>query len=379
MSPNRRELDKALQELREERPSAEVRSRALTAVLSPRPGLANHPGMVAASVLVVGLGLFMIPTRSSGLAWSEVLRRTNLSANVHVTYLNGWGEVTGEKWSSGLNWAYWSKDKQGRITHEIRSDQSNFYFYLRRSWSNAPNAYAYGTLTNKTPAMLKAEGKYASKIPTIDSLVSIQKAKPISQETAYVAGNSVQRYVLKIRGSKLQTVDADPQSGRILFIRFANGETDTFDYPDKIDARVFSYKSRLTRNEPVLDLRGKEDPKKAPIEMPPIVATNGGINFRGVQLASDGTLYVEWSGYLPHTQQLKRLKLYGITAGKRLWFGYNVDGVHPVQGPPSKRLIIYRVELPERIGDRVSVQIPTASSVVVFKDVRISKMNPLRE
>jgi hypothetical protein len=160
---------------------------------------------------------------------------------------------------------------------------------LYRKQLTAPNAVQYGTLWNKTPQMLAGEKRFTGPVQTIGDVMSYKTAKLISQEPAEVNGVPVQRYLLRMYGKDLQTVDAGPKTGRILFVHTKNGETERLDYPESIDPKIFSYNSRLTREVAVLDIRGHEDPKKEPPYMPNRLRQRAASNSEVLRLARRAT------------------------------------------------------------------------------------------
>jgi len=376
MSPNHLRFDQAIQELRDVRPGTDQRERSLDAVLIPRRMTLKQPSLAAAALVVVALLLFLIPTRGSGLAWADVLRRTQQATDLHITSLSHNGHVVGEQWRSGNMWALWIKDQSGRILCETRSDRSHFYTFLYRKELTSPNATQYGTLWNKTPQMLEGERRFRGPSQTVDRLLSSGRAKLIRQENAEFGGAAVQRYVLNVYG-QVQTVEADSKTGRILLVRTKGGETERFEYPESLDPKIFSFEARITHDVPVLDLRGKEDPKKLPPYMPKPIVSKGGIQLREVSLGEAGDLFVFWTGYLPNKRAAKRLRAVGVKEGSTRWLGYYSDGVHQTQSPSTKRLICWRVTLREKIGDCVTIRIPTAFSSVVFKSMPVKRLLPL--
>lgn len=379
MSPNRLDLDLAIEELRDETPGHDRRERSFDAVRkadsAPKPRrLPLKLSGLAAAGLVIAF-LVVVPARGGGLAWSEVLRRTQQASNLHVTFLDAKGQVSGEHWRSGTSSAVWQKDKSGRIRFEMRSDQTHFYYYLYRKNLTSPNAIQYGTLSNKTAQMLSHERSFQGPMQTVESLLKSGRAKLVSQEKAEANGLAVQRYVLKMDGHNTEIFDADPKTARILSIRLPGGEVDRFEYPESIDPKVFAFENRLTRDVAILDLRGKENPKEIPPFMPEPIASKGGTKLREVSVGEEGDLFVFWTGILTH----RPARIIGVKTGTVRWLDYYKDGLHPVQGPPEKRLICCRVTLLEKIGDRVTVRIPTASSSVEFKDVPVRRLRPLKE
>lgn len=377
MSPTHLRFDRAVQDLRDEGPSSEQRHRALGAVLNPRRRRLKTPTLAVAAV-AIGVGLALIPARGSSLALAEALRRTQQAMNQHITYFDKKGRVSGELWKSGTMRAVWLKDGTGRITVENRSDHAHYYTYMYRRELSGPNATQYGTLWNVTPQMLRAGNNFGGPAQTIDALLNSGRAKLVSQERAVSQGSMVQRYVLRMYGKELETVDADTNSGRILVVRDADGESQRYDYPEAIDPKTFSFEARLTRDVAVLDLRGKENPRQLAPYMPQPIASKDGISLRAVNLGAEGDLYVFWTGYLPDRHASKRLRVLGTRTGAVRWLGYDQDGVHRVQGPVAKRLICYRVALRDKVGDRISIEIPTPTSTVEFKDVPIKRLEPLR-
>jgi len=50
-----------------------------------------------------------------------------------------------------------------------------------------------------------------------------------------------------------------------------------------------------------------------------------------------------------------------------------------VHRPFCKHLICWQVTIPEKIGGRVTIRIPTPSGYVEFKDVQVTRLQPLKE
>jgi hypothetical protein len=378
MSPNHLDLDQAIEELRVESPCGDRRERALKAVLNRKGMPLKLPSLAAAAALAIALVLLLAPTRASGIAWVEVVHRTQQATDLHITYFDETGKVIGGQWRSGRLWAHWVKDKSGHVVSEVRSGPTHLYAFVYRPGLTAPNATQYATLWNKTPRMLEGPQKFTGPARTIQDLLKSGSTHLVSQESVKVGGVDVQRFEVESYRHSL-TVDADPASGRIQLVRVKGGETLRFEYPASVDPKVFSFEARLTRDVPTIDLRGKGDPKKLPPYMPEPIASKNGIQLREVSISADGDLYVFWTGYLPTKRAASRLRVVGAKTGKTLWLGYYKDGIHPVQGPPERRLVCYRVTLPAKIGDRLTIRIPTASSYAEFKDVPVKKLRPLKE
>jgi hypothetical protein len=347
------------------------RDRALAALLKPRR-LPIIPSLTAIGALAVSL-LVLVPRRESGLAWADVLRTTSQAQNLHITYLNNKGQVEGEQWRSGVMWSCWMKDDHGELALESRNDSHHFYTFVHRNPRSA-NAYQYGTVWNVTPQMLAGQKQFDGPIHTIDKMLGKGRYELISQEQAQVNGSQVQRYVVKAGGESSETVDADPKTGRFLFVHLKNEETLVFDYPQIASKKEFSFEDRRSRDVPVNDLRGHEYPKVAPPYMPRVIGSKKGIQLRRISISPEGDLFVYWTGYLPTSRAAKRLKILGIKSRRELGPTYDWDGVHPVPGPHANHLIFYRAALPEKIGKYVTIRIPTPTSYAEFTNVPVTRL-----
>jgi len=184
-----------------------------------------------------------------------------------------------------------------------------------------------------------------------------------------VDGKAVQRYELLAYGER-RTIDTDAQSGRVQTMRFQDGGLSRFEYPESIDPKVFEMESRLTKNVPVSDLRGREVTVEAPREMPPVIAKKREIQLRTVSVTPDGDLFVTWTGYLPN----KKLIIPGVRLGKTMGPYYFQDGRHTLDPVRAKRLLFFRAALPEKIGERVTLRFPQGNSFVEFKNVVASRL-----
>lgn len=372
MSPNPFDLDQALEELTQERPGSDRRARSLDAILMPRRPSLRIPGLAAGAAAIIAACL-LIPTRGSGLAWAEVVRRTETAKNLHITYVGPDGKIRGEQWRSGAMWSSWGMDQQGTIRYENRADDRHFYSFLRRKMTSA-NGYPYATLSNLTPLMRSSTEKYDHPDYTINAVLHAGRAELVSEEKADVDGAPVQRYVLRTYKEEIQTVDADPKSGQILFVHLPDGEGSTFEYPTSIDPTKFAFENRLTKDVAILDLRGKEDMRKQPREMPRVIASNAGIQLRNVSVNPEGDLFVTWTGYLPN----QKLEVVGVKLGRTMGPYYFRDGVHTLDPDRAKRLLFFRAALPEKIGDHLTVRFPKGASRIEFKDVKVDRLAPIQ-
>ena len=378
MSPSHLDFDRTISELRAETPSGEARARSLEAVLRPHRRRLTVPVLVGACVIAAAVFLPLMVHRGGALAWSDVLQNTKNASSVKITETDAKGKVIGTQWSRGGNRAFLFRDETGRLIDEYRCNEHDMYLYLYQRAGNAPNAYQYATLY----AAPKSAAARSSAVPsqdTVDELLRRGRTRLLSQSSTAYQGVPVERYELLIDGTQYQTVDADPQTRRILYIHFATGDTDKYEYPAQIDPSIFSYKSRLMRDVPVLDARGVGDPRKTPPYTPKVIASKGGIQLREVSLRPQGDLFVDWTGYMPAGAARKRFDLVGVQWSWFLRPRFYRDGVHKVTGPRDKRLISCILNLPEKIGATVTLKIPTAGGFVEFKDVKVQRMQPLKD
>lgn len=368
MSPNRLELETALDELRSELPPPAVRDRSFDALAAHRPNALRLPVLAVASALVLG-GLLLAPQRGTGLAWAAVLRATRDSSHLHIVTLDSKGKGIGEYWKSGEMWASYGKDQRGRIEWETRTDDDHFYMFLRRDNLTAPNATQYATLYNVTPQMIDGRKGLPGPFQSIQDLLTRGKASLLRQLRTTVQGQDVERFLVSRYGEE-QSIDADSKSGRILALRNKDGSVLHFEYPSAIEKSVFDYRSRLSKDVYLLDLRGKENPRTLPPYLPKPIASKKGIQLREVSLTMEGDLFVLWTGNTPRQNAAKRPEVKGTRVGKTLWLGPYKNGV---PGRKPSGLICYRAQLPQKVGKTLTFRIPTRKGYAAFVDIPIKR------
>ena len=369
MSQNRLDFDLAIEELKADRPEAERRLRALGAIQGLQPRRYRMATFAATATAVVLAALLVVPARGNGLTWESVQEKTQRAVNVHTLFYNAAGKLSREDWRSGTLWATWSKDESGRLRSEIRGSAKDYYHYIYRDQMTAPNAYQYAEIWSKTPQIVRMEKGFTGPARTVEQLLGGKDAKLISHEHAEVSGQSFERYTLT-RYKQQMTVDADPKTGLIATITYDGGGVAKLDYPASINSEVFSYRSRLIKDVPVLDTRGHDDLKALSQLMPPVIVRKQGIELRQVTISPWGQLFVSWTGPMPK----RRLDIPGVSFEKIDWFGPGVG----TDRKPTK-LMFFRVQPKEKVGDRLTVRFPLNGSLIEFRNVKVSRLQALKE
>ena len=369
MSPNLVDLDRALEDLKAEAPSGEQRQRALALLVRPPRPRWRLAGLAAASLSLTAVALLAVPSRGSGLAWTAVVRNTQSAVNIHTRTFDKAGRPTSEGWRSGLFHVHIWHNAQGQVTAELRRDGKTMYWYTGKTPLALPNAYHFAWLAS-IPSINPFQG---SSENTIGEMLTDKRTKVLRHASAEIEGRTVERYEVSLYGGETATVDADPVSGRVLRID-RKQETRHFDYPEKIDPALFSWTARVSRNVPVLDMRNLDPNRDEPTKE--VLAKKDGLQLRELQIEPYGSLIVTWAGERYSRLLRKPFRVVGVKTGKP-WYG-------PAPYLMGKRkfdaLTTVKLPLLEKVGERLTIQIPTGPrSVVVFKDIPVTRLRPVSQ
>lgn len=370
MSPNRVDFEKAIEGLRSEDATAVQRQRALAALPhAQRTSRLKIAILAAVPLCGVAAALLALPAKGSAMPWVEVVRRTQSAVNIHDRSYDKNGNMIGESWYDGVHYADLYYNAKGNLLMEMRRDDQCHYFYFGMTPMKLPNAYHFAELMRVYPG----NRKFPPRKNTLDEVLSNGRTKIKGQQSAEVNGHTVERFDLLFFGKEPATVDVDPASKRIQRIVKKGGEVTVYDYPDTLDPAIFSWKSRITKSLPVLDTRSFDS--KKPYKIPDVIASKGGIQLREVSMGSFGTLYVSWTGDKYARLKTKPFRVAGVRS-EHPWYGPGpyLDGKHK----KIEELTVVNVALLDKIGDRITLEIPTGPHTYVeFKNVPVSRLRPL--
>jgi hypothetical protein len=359
-------LERAIKDLRAESAPEGARSRALDGISSaPRTNRWVLPGYAAGLLCIASVVVLTTTSRGRELSWADVQASMRDATTFHWQFTSSDGS-RGEGWQSGADYGMVAFDSKERLTFELREDAEATYVYWAGRELSLPNAYHCGMLM----ATIRRGQGFSGRRNTIQELLSDRRTRVESHERPTREHDGMDVYTVDLYGKEHATVNVDASTGKIVRIE-RSGEVESFDYPDSIDPRFFSWKHRLSTGAPVADLRHS---RTGPFVMPTPIATKDGVSLRNLFINESGFLIASWTGETYTRKHHRPVRVLGVRTGKPNY----PPGPTNVRDQKVECLTSLNVPLLDKVGDRISIEIPTGPRTsVIFRNVPVSRLKSI--
>ena len=404
MSSNPFDFQRAVEALREEKPTSEMQARARGALVKPNRAIPRLRYWAFGGV-ALALGVMMWPRVETSAGWAQVAQANQGQVRVHVVvrFLKS-KHMFSEKWQDGSKYSLVLSDPlTGELVFWSRSDGDRSVRYshysLAHSAKNGVPQRAHLSRVSPVPGyQLPPISMLGMDSPDIEKVIAQDEWKLVDQKPSVkTEDGTFDLYRLKNEMFKTKRmvnayVEKDTKLIRRLDSLGEKGEVvavSKVDYPKSIDPKRFS----LTPPPGVKVL----DVEKEISSLNSVIAKGLGtksaagktITLRAVLHDTGGSLWVLWTGGAPAGSLENPVLVKGY--GKRRVFGLKAFTVAKETSPPTypapgcgERLGGMAVELPVGKLNRVTLTIPVLDETgkkklgsVTFADVPVRPIDSL--
>ena len=379
MSPKPVDIDHAVELLKADGSTAEMKLRARKRLDHPTRNALPKLGVVGIVALVVVFAAW--PKATAGRSWAQAVQASSQAKITHSVTIDPEGHKIFEDWRDGQKIVVLSLKSDGQVTGEVRSNGDRLFgfhsnFFRSKGWGRNPNSWQFGMIINddfaKTKALSNNEGR-------LDRYISHSGFEIVGQKATKTFRGPSTSYELKMkRGPAEQMlVVVDEKSGLIVETSEANGKyRSTFDYPQSVDPSIFEPRPQTVKNCQVCDNQTITDEVQKTIANG--LGKSKGITLRLVALDSSGTLLSIWTGSSATSRTDRPMIVPNMRLGKTWpipkgssWQGGDTyettsDGSH-VYGLCQEALT--------KIGERIDISVPIkGGKYAKFKSVRVLRI-----
>jgi hypothetical protein len=379
MSPKPVNVPRALETLREERPSAEATESLLRALRQPAPRRSiARPLAFGLMAAALAMALFYPPHTKAGSAWAQTLAN---SLDVPATYSvsrNAKGELDGEYWVAGPKSAT-VLYRKGKPIIEMRGDgKRRFNLVDWGGWGGPPaaNARVYGMVSQDWHMPSQWEVSYAS----LDALLKRPGLKVLSHEAA--KDGQPEKYRLSVKtGRTFEIVAEIDQSVRRVaaVVEPKSGARTTIEYPSSIPDSVFEPRAQAragveTYSSDELASQVQRTVRKG-------LGKRGPVNLRVVLLDANGALWAFWTGALPDPALSHPFSLPGVPCGPAVTNRVYTTGwrssprMNGIASGSEGPRVGGMARVPKvKLGSTVDIDVPYTGGVARFRKVPIIRI-----
>ncbi len=379
MSPKPVNVPRALETLRQERPSVESTESLLRALNQPAPRRSiARPLAFGLVATALGLALFFPPRTKAGSAWAQTLANSLDVPATHSVSRNAKGEIDGEYWIAGPKSAT-VLYKNGKAMIEMRGDgKRRFNLVDWLDWGGPPaaNARVYGMVSKDWHMPSQWEVSYAS----LDALLKRPGLKVLSHEEAKDGQPEKYRLSVKTLRSFEIVAEIDPSVRRVAaVVEPRSGARTTIEYPDSISDSVFEPRAQARAGVETYDIQELANQVQRTARKG--LGKQGPVTLRSVLLDGDGALWVFWTGALPDPGLRHPFNLPGVPCGPAATNRIYTSGWRSspkMNGVPMASVgarIGGMNRVPKvKLGSTVDIDVPYVGGVARFRKVPVVRI-----
>ena len=381
MSPKPVDIDHAINHLKADGSTQEMRANARAILSSPKRNALPKFGLVG---IAASVAIFIAwPRATAGRTWAQALQSSIKATIVHASSRDSEGKVRFERWVSDRRITAISYNANGKLTGEMRSNGAKVFSYYsnigapERVGKNV-NAHRFGMVHKDNILRPKSGGGFEGKL---DQFLKLNGCEVLNQKPVTLPSGPAIRY--EVREKRGQTehelVDVDDSTGVIVQLtETMSGYKTAFDYPKDIDDSIFEPKPKIVKDCIPIDWLEMEDRVRRTVENG--IASANGVTLRLVALDSRGDIWAAWTGKNVTEEVKHPFTVTGIQLGKPFLLPQvSNGGPHYKYGPEvmqnGERLYGMAREAISKVGDTVDISVPTKrGGFVKFKSVPILRV-----
>ena len=379
MSPKRADIESAIEGLKLEGSTPEMRTQARAkmsgrpAKILPKLALGGLPAVVAVALLW--------PHGPSGMAWGQALKNGVDAPRAHSVSRYRDGKISSEQWTEGNKQAWVLYGPDNEVFMEWRGDGERTLNYMHvqpllRGPKN-PNRRSFGEINRRKPG---GESLHIEIGGSLEQLLRKCKYSVLKQTATKLNGEDVTEFHVQVTKPYPQDliVVVKEKTGLICELRQGVDKfVQKIDYPDSIPPKTFDPYQPSMKNVEVYDRLDQIALIKKRVNAG--LGTDKGVTLRLAVLDYTGAIWLVWTGLPVDGQMLHPFTVDGLKLGKP--FGprkltSSADGKNdiPEFTKDNQRLYGMSREALTKVGSTIDVTIPTPKGAAHFKNVPVLRI-----